>query len=474
MQQKRPPALRPAPPTTYLDEGSCTTSALEADRYGNKFLDHWFCEDQERTSLPELKALAQLLRCNADDWGKEEFASNCLKTALGLSRQVEHVWPGLYQLAALIKERGYYKQDIESWERKKTLYGKETFEEWFCEYIHPSFEAFTRMESQFKLAEQTGAPLPRTINLDGLSTGQQVKVAQAAEGYGAAAAVLEETTAPVGRPAETTDNIRNSDNSYGTSGADTYRRIQKLAREGNQQAAGLLDQIDRGETNPHAAYISLGLRRPQITVQLEPDLHDQLKAYTERTGDKTREVVADALELFFRRMSALEDQTPEPSPAVVPAAIALDLLGDVASTPVPFQGQQKALSFEGQPDLRAEELKEIPLGKEATHSRTKKPRPPAPDYVDLQLVSTTEAVLIVDLSKQSIHSKRQKSTLNGVPEVWIDSPDPRFKGVKLDLRTSGDGRDFRWRVHLADAPAKTPDLDQPRGLARPTEFDEVF
>ena len=471
---KRRPVLRAAAPSLYLDERSAESSTRLADDYGNRFLNHWFVEAQAETALPELRALGQILRCNAEDWGKEEFAANCVKTALGLSRQMEHVWPGLYQLAALIKERGYYTQDIESWELKKTLLGKTTFEEWFTAYIHPSFEAFTRMEAEYKLAEQTGAPLPRQIDL---SPKQQAQVVAATQGYGTAAGVVDAHTAPVGRPPKTRDNVPGFDSDRGNSGVDTYRRIQKLARGGNAQAAALLDQIDRKETTPHAAYIELGLRRPQITVQLEPDLHDQLKAWTETNGATTRDVVEDALEMFFRRMADLEEapkqdriSNAELDPAPSSNGFG-DLLGDVQHSRIAFQGMTRPPAEpepEPEPTEQDEEPIELPPTDELedtpprarSHSRKKKPQPPAPELEDGAYITQDHAALVAQRTRQTLDNHTKAAKARGDGTVRFDSPDPRYVCIERNLAAE----DTRWRVFRAQT--ELPD-DQPRRYAAP-------
>lgn len=318
--------LRPAAsdPRIPLGEAEGRLNLRYVEEKSQRKVDHWFTQHQDECS--ELMPLQQLMRCNVEEWGEDRFASSCLREVVAASRQLEMTWPLLYKVAALVKEQGYFTRSIGYGAGQTQLAGCDSFEAWFRRYVHPNFGVFTRMEEEFKLAATTNAPLP-ALNLADLEPKEKEKVVSVTQGYGAAVEVQPSPGQGARTDLQHPDNIRKSGDSYGTSGVDTYRRIQKLARGGNAQAAALLDQIDRKETTPHAAYIALGLRRPQITVQLEPELHDQLKAWTEATGDTTRDVVESALEIFFRRMANLNveaqevpepEPEPEPSPAIDP------------------------------------------------------------------------------------------------------------------------------------------------------------
>lgn len=285
---------------------------------------------------PTLKQLEALVENGVSEWGdKQALADATLLRLVKAAKGLDNFWLLIYKTAAIVRDNELYRlasastpsQGRVDWATKPC----DSFEDWWVEHMKAPFERFKTFERAAQLAALHGIAIQEGQSaedfLKGLRPKQKVQVAQVTGTINQAAAVQEGLTAPHGGDRRSdnfkSDNIRLDPLSKegGTGGVQTYRKIQKLAREGNEQAAALLDQIDRGETTPHAAYVVLGLRRPQITVQLEPGLHDQLKAWTEATGDTTRDVVESALEMFFRRMASLveEQSETEPEPAGEPA-----------------------------------------------------------------------------------------------------------------------------------------------------------
>ncbi|MDA9867993.1 hypothetical protein N9C85_01005 [Synechococcus sp. AH-224-I15] len=462
--------LRAAAPTRKLDEGGCMSSRRQADRYGNKFLDHWFVEAQAKSALPELKALGQILECNAEDWGKEEFASNCLKTALGLSRQAEQVWPGLYQLAALIRERGYFTQDIESWELKKTLHGKETFEEWFTAYIHPSFEAFTRMEDQFKLAEQTNAPLPRTIDLNGLGGNKARNVIAETEGAKAALDYHRENGNSHGGDRKSdnfkVDNI-NLEKPTKPSGDERLRVLGELekAADKDPRIDEILAQHDRKEISLHRAAQLAGLRNRKLSVNITEELDDQLREFASGNEMTMREVVEASLRRYFRQSKqiVLEDQPQEPILQVVPTTNGFNVLEDMAATVEPFQNQAAAPEPEPTPEPEPEPVPEVDTSElNEKPLKPKKRRSKCPEGY----VGTTEAANALDYHRVSLHGKLQTAKDAGELQCVVYGKNDGL--VKATAIVGEHGQPSWWKVERT-TPAADP--DQPRPRAQPTEAD---
>jgi hypothetical protein len=274
---------------------------------------------------PTLKQLEALVENGVSEWGdKQALADATLLRLVKAARGLDNFWLLIYKTAAIVRDNELYRlasastpsQGRVDWATKPC----DSFEDWWVEHMKAPFERFKTFERAAQLAALHGIAIREGQSaedfINGLRPEQKVKVAQATGTLNQASAVQEQHSPGQGARTELQDNILKLDNGYGTGGVQTYRRIQKLARGGNAEAAELLDQIDRGETTPHAAYVALGLRRPQISAQLEPWLHEELMAWTEATGDSVRDAVESALEMFFRRMKRLEEQ---PEPKAVPA-----------------------------------------------------------------------------------------------------------------------------------------------------------
>lgn len=274
-----------------------------------------------------LKRLKALMANDALEWANNQAVAdalllNAVKAAEGLDRH----WSYIYELAALVRDSELFRTSAEGSGFASSP--AETFDAWWETNMQAPFAKFKEFEQTYHLAARFG------ISVEGKTEDQakdEIKTARAGvvatSNWAGGEALREERGLGHGgdRRSESfkVDTI-NLEKQTGTNALRLYREVKQAAAAGDALAQELLEKLDRKEIKPAAAARQLGLRRPQITVPLRPDLDARLRKVVEAEETTIREVTEMALERFLDWLEQAEEAegeepVPEPEPRPEPA-----------------------------------------------------------------------------------------------------------------------------------------------------------
>jgi len=271
-----------------------------------------------------LKRLKALMANDALEWANDQAVAdalllNAVKAADGLDRH----WSYIYELAALVRDSELFRAGAEGSGFASSP--AETFDAWWETNMRAPFAKFKEFEKTYHLAARFG------ISVEGLSVKEAQDLAISRGDLAEAAELQAEHGRPAHRPVTAGMDAVSSNivtalplkRTAGNNALQLYREVKRAASDGDALAKELLEKLDRKEIKPAAAARQLGLRRPQITVPLKPELDARLRKVVAAEETTIREVTEMALERFLDWLEQAEEDSegelraPEPAPVFI-------------------------------------------------------------------------------------------------------------------------------------------------------------